>query len=99
MTDVFDQDRRSLQEHRQRAALFDARMSGVVRALSETQDGTDFLRFILDECGVFKAQVPQGQTDAAWREGRRAVGLRVLGFVQDAGVIEKVMKKEVMRNG
>ena len=83
-----------LNRKRQDAVLFQERMAGVVRGLSDTRDGMAFLLFLLEESGVLKAQFPEGHAQAAWREGRRAIGLHLMTMARNAGVIEKLFAQE-----
>lgn len=83
-----------LKRKRQDAARFQERMAGVVRELSASRDGMAFLRFLLEESGVLKARFPEGHAEAAWREGRRAIGLHLMTMARHAGVIEKLFAQE-----
>ena len=79
---------------RLQALSFQERMADVVRKLTDTRDGMDFLLFLLEESGVLKTQFPEGHAQAAWREGRRAIGLHLMIMAQNAGVIEKLFAQE-----
>ena len=92
--DVFANDTEALEKRRHDAALYEARMTGVVERLAGSRDGAAFIRMLLDESGVFKAVFPRGHADAAWREGRRSIGLIVLEHARQANVIETVMSME-----
>ena len=84
----------ALKKRRREHRLFQERMAAVVRRLGETGDGIAFLRFLLEESGLLKAQFPEGHAEAAWREGRRSLGLQVLLMARQAGIIDKLLQEE-----
>lgn len=56
------------------------RLRSAIHMLSETQNGLELLRWILDECGVLFQDFPADATATAWHAGRRAFGLTFLSL-------------------
>ena len=54
------------------------KLQGVMRQLADWRDGQVFLRWVLDECGVFQQGFPRDAAFSAWEAGRRAFGLEML---------------------
>lgn len=56
------------------------KLGNVIRMLADSKDGQYFLRWILDECAVFRQEFPRDEKMNAWNAGRRAFGLQILGL-------------------
>ena len=69
-----EQERERLMRERQ------IKLGSVVRMLADTRDGQYFLRWILEECSVFRQEFPRDEKVIAWTAGRRAFGLQILGL-------------------
>lgn len=70
------------------------KLQGVMRQLADNRDGQVFLRWVLDECGVFQQTFPRGESFAAWEAGRRAFGLEVLRLCAAAKCTDILFLKE-----
>lgn len=71
-----------------------ARLSGVVEALSRTNDGRFFLRWIMSECGVFEQAYPRDERLAVWNAGRRSFGLQMLEVCAAADCAAMLLKNK-----
>lgn len=56
------------------------RLRGAVAALGKSDMGLYFLRWLLDEAGVFRQEFIQDEKLAAWHAGRRKLGLQVFSL-------------------
>lgn len=56
------------------------RLRGAVAALGKSEQGLSFLRWLLDEAGVFRQDFVQDEKLAAWHAGRRKLGLQVFAL-------------------
>lgn len=56
------------------------RLRGAVAALGKSEQGLSFLRWLLDEAGVFRQDFVQDEKLAAWHAGRRKLGLQVFSL-------------------
>ena len=77
------------------SSLFDPedmeeRLVQVVRELSRGGEGLFFLQWLVGECGALKAEYPSDHVRAAYREGKREMGIRLVMLAQRAGVAGKL---------
>ena len=70
------------------------KLQGVMRLLAEHRDGQVFLRWLLNECGVFRQAYPRNESFVAWEAGRRALGLDVLRLCAAAKCTDILFVKE-----
>ena len=70
------------------------KLEGVVRMLAENRDGQVFLRWCMDECGVFSQSFPRDGKIAAWEAGRRAFGLQILQLCAAVNCADTLLTKE-----
>lgn len=86
-------------EERRKAAELDAerelKLVGVVEHLSGTKDGVAFLRFLMEQCGTFTPNTIWEERGAAFLEGRRWVGLKVLDLCAKAKCTQVLFGGEV----
>ena len=79
----FMDDENQKRQEAERARLMRERqikLGSVVRALADSRDGQYFLRWIFEECSVFRQEFPRDEKLSAWNAGRRAFGLQILGL-------------------
>lgn len=72
-----------------------AKLNGILQELTSTNDGLYFLRWILDEAGVFRQEVPRDERIAIWNAGRRSVGMQLFSQAMRAGFAEKIVGRDV----
>ena len=80
--DYMDEESQKKREE-ERARLMRERqikLGSVVRMLADSRDGQYFLRWIQEECAVFRQEFPKDDKQSAWNAGRRAFGLQILGL-------------------
>ena len=70
------------------------RLCGVVKTLSGTKDGRLFLRWLMDECGVFRSEYPAEDRHTVWNEGRRSVGVQILELCAAVHAVDTLFEKE-----
>ena len=70
------------------------KLQGVMRLLADNRDGQVFLRWVLNECGVFQQSFPRDGTLSAWEAGRRAFGLELLRLCAAAKCTDVLFMKE-----
>lgn len=74
----------------------EVRLRGAVYALSQNENGMEFLRWLMNESGVFWQDFPGDDKAAAWNAGRRALGLQVLALCAAENVAAKLVTKEIV---
>jgi len=72
----------------------DALLECVTRDLIRDSDGLVFLRWLLGECGVFKSEYPESHARAAYFEGKREIGVRLLMLAMRAGAAEHLFRPD-----
>lgn len=85
-------------EHK-KAAELDAerelKLVGVVEHLSETKDGQVFLRYLMEIGGTFMPNCVYEEHGAAFLEGRRWVGLKLLNLCAKAKCVQTLFEEEL----
>ena len=72
------------------------RIRGAVNALAQNENGMEFLRWLMNESGVFCQDFPGDDKAAAWNAGRRALGLQVLALCAAENMAAKLLTKETV---
>lgn len=67
-------------------------LCAALRELVRHEEGLFFLRWLCQMSGIFQAVYPQSHAEAAFREGRRSVGLEVLRLAQEDGIAANILK-------
>ncbi len=70
----------------------EATLVRVVRELGRDSEGLLFLQWLVAECGALKSEYPADHVRAAYREGKREVGVRIVILAQAAGVAGKLVE-------
>ena len=65
-------------------------LTRVVRELARDGGGLLFLQWLVAESGALKAEFPADHVRAAYREGKRELGVRLVMLAQNAGVTGKL---------
>ena len=74
----------------------EVRLRGAVYALAQNENGMEFLRWLMNESGVFWQDFPSDDKAAAWNAGRRALGLKVFALCAAENVAAKLVTKETV---
>ena len=84
------------QKNAERRKEQEIRLHGAVYALSQNENGMEFLRWLMNESGVFWQDFPGDDKAAAWHAGRRALGLKVFALCAAENVAAKLVTKEIV---
>ena len=71
------------------------KLCGVLRHLSETEDGQFFLRWVMEETGAFRQEFPADDRVALWNAGKRAFGMQVLERCAAAGIADTLLLRRI----
>lgn len=88
-----------LARHKEKQALHEERLRGVVRKLARDPDGQYFLRWLVRGTGVFEVRVPASLADASYDAGQRTVGLSVLTLCASVGAGDILVNDKEVQNG
>ena len=94
MDELYDDEKAKVKEQREAAAAYKERLCGVVLRLAETNDGKEFLRWLITVCGVLRVEYPADHARAAWDAGKREVGLNVVSLAHKSGVLEQIIRED-----
>lgn len=83
------------EESRLRVEAHEARLESGMRQCAATDDGQYLLRWLVNQCGVFEAVYPQGHAEAAFRAGKRQIGLCLLDLLVRTGAQGILFSTEV----
>ena len=83
---------------REKQALHQAKLEGVVARLAREPDGQYFLRWLVQGSGVFRANFPMTHAEAAFEAGQRRVGMTVLELCAAVGAGNILINNEVNEN-
>lgn len=72
--------------------LHEAKLAGAVTLLLDNADGVYFLRWLVNEAGLFTARYPD--EGAAFREGKRLIGAAVFALVVGCGGAAKFFEED-----
>lgn len=65
----------------------------VMRELARDGEGLFFLQWLVAESGALKAEFPADHARAAYFEGKREIGVRLVMLAQSAGVAGKLFEE------
>lgn len=82
-------ERQARQEEWQK--LLKARLRAAVRRIGMDETGRDFLRWLFEECGVFRQDFPRYPVATAWSAGRRALGLEIFDWCLKEGLADVIL--------
>lgn len=71
----------------------ESRLARVVRDLARDGEGLLFLQWLVAECGALKSEFPVDLARAAYFEGKREIGVRIVMLAQRAGVAGTLFDK------
>lgn len=90
---------RQREARKEREALHLAKLRNAVRMIAKQPDGCYFLRWLVHGTGVFDSTgFPFGHAEAAFVEGKRAVGLSVLQLCAAVGVGAAILNDQEVTN-
>ena len=84
---------------REKEALEQGKLEGVVRQLAGTNDGIFFLRWLLRETGALVQEYPADERLSVWQAGRRSVGMQIFSLCAAVNCADKVCAKQEQTNG
>ncbi len=62
----------------------------VMRELTRDGEGIEFLRWLIAESEALKVEFPADHVRAAYREGKRELGIKLVTLAREAGVVGKL---------
>jgi len=83
MKDVYADQRRKTEKEERAFKMERQRLLGEIRELAKTKYGKSFLWEVLSMCGLYTTTFT-GNSQGAFLEGRRSVGLDVLALLEEA---------------
>lgn len=101
MNEYLDPDHKQAQaeEARRKAQEFDRQLREAFVTLTSTTEGLLFMRWLIDQSGILKSQYRDSHADAAYYEGRRSIGAKILNIAAQAEKLPAIMEMEGNSNG
>lgn len=101
MNEYLDPDHKQAQaeEAQRKAQLFDRQLREALASLASTREGLLFLRWLIDQSSILKSQYRDSHAEAAYYEGRRSIGAKLLNMAAQAGKLPAIIDMEGNNNG
>ena len=86
-------------EQRLKAQMFERQVQESFAAMTSTPEGLLIMRWLIDQSGILKSQYRDSHAEAAYYEGRRSIGAKILNMAAQAEKLPAIMEMEGNSNG